>query len=87
MGISNRRELSEFLMLRGWKPETPTALILGASRPQARTWVTKLDELDQIPLPPTNLPGTLVIGEVVSLAEHIAIENPLFFTLEKGIPV
>ena len=87
MAISSRRELSEFLMLRGWNPETPTALILGASRPQAATWVTNLAELDQIPIPPTNLPGTLVIGEVVSLAERIATEKPLFFTLEKGIPV
>ena len=87
MGISSRRELSEFLILRGWNPETPTALILGASRPQAATWVTNLAELDQIPLTPTNLPGTLVIGEVVSLADRIAIENPPFLTLEKGVPV
>jgi len=100
MGVANRGELSEFLMLQGWKPETPAALILGASTPQAATWVSQLSELGQIPLPVTNapgnapgdVPGTLVIGEVVSLADRIAIadrvaiEDPLFLALEKGVP-
>jgi len=90
MGLASRRELSEFLIQRGWKPETPAALILGASTPQAATWVSNLNELAQIPLPasngPGNVPGTLVIGEVVSLAGRIAIEDPVFFALEKGVP-
>ena len=45
-----------------------------------------LSELGQIPLPPTSVPGTLVIGEVVSLADRIAQEDPLFYALEKGVP-
>ena len=89
MGVANRPDLSEFLMLRGWRPDTPAALILGASTPQAATWVSPLSELDQIPLPasngPGNVPGTLVIGEVVSLADRIGIEDPLFLALEKGV--
>jgi uroporphyrin-III C-methyltransferase/precorrin-2 dehydrogenase/sirohydrochlorin ferrochelatase len=86
MGVANRGGLAEFLIRCGWRAETPAALIFGASTAESTTWVSSLEELDQIPVPPANPPGTLVIGDVVSLADRIAIGDPMLVALEKGVP-
>jgi len=86
MGLAQRRSIVQFLIARGWQPETPAALVLAASTPRSTTWLGSLKEMSEMPLEPTDAPGTLVIGEVVSLADRIAIARHLHPALEKGVP-
>ena len=87
MGVTHRRALAEFLIHQGWRSDTPAALVLAASTPEASTLVSRLDEIGRFPLLPTDAPGTLVIGDVVSLADRISIAEHLHPALEKGVPV
>jgi uroporphyrin-III C-methyltransferase/precorrin-2 dehydrogenase/sirohydrochlorin ferrochelatase len=68
MGVSTRAAIASRLVARGWSPETPAAVLLGASSEDAFTWTGPLRELGSASLPPgTELPGTLVVGEVAAL--------------------
>lgn len=68
MGLGTRGRLTELLLAAGWDPATPAAALLAASTPEAFTWVGTLAELPAADLPGSRSPGTLVIGQVVSLA-------------------
>jgi uroporphyrin-III C-methyltransferase/precorrin-2 dehydrogenase/sirohydrochlorin ferrochelatase len=73
MGVKQRGQIAARLIARGWSATTPAALLFGASQPGSFTRHTTLSELvatggDDIA---TELPGVLVIGEVVSLAAVI----------------
>ena len=73
MGIKLRGQIAAHLIARGWPAATPAALLFGASQPGSFTRHTTLGELvatggEDIA---TELPGVLVIGEVVSLAAVI----------------
>jgi uroporphyrin-III C-methyltransferase/precorrin-2 dehydrogenase/sirohydrochlorin ferrochelatase len=68
MGLGTRAATSRVLLERGWAPATPAAMLLGASTAAARTWVGTLADLGLAPLPDPDLPGTVVVGDVVSLA-------------------
>jgi len=72
MGIATRARLAGLLLRAGWPPATPAAALLAASTPQAHTWLGTLADLALAPLPDSRAPGTLVIGEVVSLATATA---------------
>jgi uroporphyrin-III C-methyltransferase/precorrin-2 dehydrogenase/sirohydrochlorin ferrochelatase len=72
MGIGTRGRLVDLLLKAGWSPDTPAAVLLAASTPQAHTWLGTLAALPAAQLPDTHAPGTLVIGEVVSLARAAA---------------
>jgi uroporphyrin-III C-methyltransferase/precorrin-2 dehydrogenase/sirohydrochlorin ferrochelatase len=74
MGLGTRARLVEQLLAVGWSGTTPAAVMLAASTPRAHTWVGTLAELPDAPLPDLDAPGTLVIGQVVSLAA--ASEDP-----------
>jgi uroporphyrin-III C-methyltransferase/precorrin-2 dehydrogenase/sirohydrochlorin ferrochelatase len=68
MGVASRGAIAERLVARGWAPETPAAVLLGASSDGAFTWTGTLRELGAAALPPgTDLPGTLVVGAVAAL--------------------
>jgi uroporphyrin-III C-methyltransferase/precorrin-2 dehydrogenase/sirohydrochlorin ferrochelatase len=69
MGLGTRARLVEVLREAGWSAATPAAVILAASTPQARTWTGTLAQLPAAPLDGSPMPGTLVIGSVVALAE------------------
>jgi uroporphyrin-III C-methyltransferase/precorrin-2 dehydrogenase/sirohydrochlorin ferrochelatase len=71
MGLAARGAIAAFLRARGWDPATPAAILLGASQPDGQTVTTTLAELGEIVLD-SDLPGLLVIGPVVSLAQVIA---------------
>jgi len=76
MGVKLRGQIAARLIAHGWSPDTPAALLFGASQPGSITQITTLGELAQPtattpPLPATELPAVLVIGEVVSLADVI----------------
>ena len=69
MGLANRGAIAARLLARGWDPETPAAVVLGASTADAATWRGPLRELGVAPLPsPQDLPGVLVVGAVAALA-------------------
>lgn len=68
MGLATRGDTASLLLARGWSPGTPVAVLLGASTEAARTWFGTLSDLGQAALSAEGLPGTIVIGDVVSLA-------------------
>jgi uroporphyrin-III C-methyltransferase/precorrin-2 dehydrogenase/sirohydrochlorin ferrochelatase len=70
MGLAQREGIAARLKARGWSPDTPAAVALGASSPEASTWRGTLGELAGAPLPGPagSLPGTLVVGAVAALA-------------------
>ncbi len=70
MGLVNRSAIAALLLERGWSPATPAAVCLAASGPEQATWTGRLDELAS-DMDTGNSPGTIVIGEVVSLAQQI----------------
>jgi uroporphyrin-III C-methyltransferase/precorrin-2 dehydrogenase/sirohydrochlorin ferrochelatase len=78
MGLAQRSAIAAALVARGWEPGTPCAVLLGASTPQASTWMGTLDGLGAAAIPPvaSDAPGTLVIGEVVSVGAVLAAEEP-----------
>jgi uroporphyrin-III C-methyltransferase/precorrin-2 dehydrogenase/sirohydrochlorin ferrochelatase len=75
MGLSTRAKLSALLIDRGWRRETPAAMVLDASLPTARTWIGTLAQVGAAVIPEecADAPGALCIGEVVSLAEQIQL--------------
>jgi uroporphyrin-III C-methyltransferase/precorrin-2 dehydrogenase/sirohydrochlorin ferrochelatase len=81
MGVAARKEIAESLLARGWDAQTPCALLAGASTPDESQWFGSLSALGEAPAPQEHLPGTLVIGAVVSLAATLAAPH-----LSQGAP-
>jgi uroporphyrin-III C-methyltransferase / precorrin-2 dehydrogenase / sirohydrochlorin ferrochelatase len=75
MGVARIAALAGRLIARGWARETPAALVVDASMPRQQAWRGTLDDLaggryrDVIGSPAG--PGTIVVGEVVSVAETL----------------
>jgi siroheme synthase len=77
MGVAARGAIAERLVRRGWDPETPAAVILGASSPGASRWTGPLRDLAAAPLPADReLPGTLVVGAVAALGLPVVTDLP-----------
>jgi uroporphyrin-III C-methyltransferase/precorrin-2 dehydrogenase/sirohydrochlorin ferrochelatase len=73
MGVSTRARLAAALLRRGWDPTTPAALVWGAGGPDQQAWRGRLAALgDADAAAAGDLPGTIVIGDVVDLAGAIA---------------
>ena len=73
MGVNTRAQIAGRLVARGWSNATPAALLFAASTPDARTWIGTLGDLVAgAPLQLPESPGTLVVGDVVSLAAALA---------------
>ncbi len=74
MGLASRSPLSRLLISRGWKATTPAAVCLAAGTTHAHTWIGTLDTLDAatVAMDHADAPGTIVIGEVVSVGAAIA---------------
>jgi uroporphyrin-III C-methyltransferase/precorrin-2 dehydrogenase/sirohydrochlorin ferrochelatase len=70
MGVRTRGAIAQRLIERGWRPSTPAAIVYGASHPGSITWIGELSTLGDAELA-TELPGVIVVGDVVSLAEQI----------------
>jgi uroporphyrin-III C-methyltransferase/precorrin-2 dehydrogenase/sirohydrochlorin ferrochelatase len=73
MGLRSRREIARRLVQRGWDGNTPAAMILGASHRGAVRWLGTLNGLADAAVDP-ELPGVIVVGAVVTLADQIANE-------------
>jgi len=73
MGLASRGPLSKLLVSCGWQGATPAAICLAAGTAQAYTWIGTLDALGAAPIEAEHAgaPGTIVIGEVVSVAADL----------------
>jgi uroporphyrin-III C-methyltransferase / precorrin-2 dehydrogenase / sirohydrochlorin ferrochelatase len=75
MGVARSAGLAGRLLAQGWAPRTPAALIVDGSRATQQVWRGTLDDLAReratIVSSGRPSPGTLVIGEVVSVAEAL----------------
>lgn len=76
MGIGARQAIADLLLSTGWSGETPAAIVYGAGTRDSSTWAGSLRELGSSPHPPTDAPGTIVIGQVVTLASVLAAASP-----------
>lgn len=72
MGLASRGAIASLLIHRGWPARTPAAIVLGAAHAGAHTWTGTLGELAAAELPDTGAPGTIVIGDVVTVAEDVS---------------
>jgi uroporphyrin-III C-methyltransferase/precorrin-2 dehydrogenase/sirohydrochlorin ferrochelatase len=66
MGVGARATLAAALLARGWRPETPAALLCAASTPEAWSWTGTLSGVGAA-TPPPGLAGVLIVGETVSV--------------------
>jgi uroporphyrin-III C-methyltransferase/precorrin-2 dehydrogenase/sirohydrochlorin ferrochelatase len=72
MGLARTAALASRLLDRGWARETPAAVIVDASSSGQQVWRGTVGELaDGASDVPVAAPGTIVVGEVVSLAEAL----------------
>ena len=68
MGLAARARIGARLRQRGWRANTPTAIILSAGTSRMQTWTGTLDELGQADFSTNReAPGTIVVGDVVGL--------------------
>jgi siroheme synthase len=77
MALGSRREIATRLLARGWPKETPSAIVLGAHTPRAWVWSGPIAALGEV-APPNDradLPGLVVVGEVVAIADQIAAQS------------
>jgi uroporphyrin-III C-methyltransferase / precorrin-2 dehydrogenase / sirohydrochlorin ferrochelatase len=74
MGIATRAQLVAHLVARGWSAETPAAIVQGATWNGERRWLGTLGQLAAAALD-GELPGVIVIGQVVDLAHQLAREQ------------
>ncbi len=74
MGLRTRQQIAARLIRRGWRPETPAAVVLAAGTPEMRTWRGRLDQLTRpsLGVDVGDAPGTIVVGRVVELRTLIA---------------
>ena len=86
MGLSSRSAIARLLRDRGWPAATPAAILFAAASEDAAVWRGTLGDLSAADLPEvaTSAPGTIVIGEVVSLADAIAAPSPQGAASEAG---
>jgi uroporphyrin-III C-methyltransferase/precorrin-2 dehydrogenase/sirohydrochlorin ferrochelatase len=77
MGIARIAQLGAHLLGKGWAPATPAAVVSGASTALQRAWRGSLGDLaaGRVPLDARAGAGTIVIGEVVSLAGSASFES------------
>jgi uroporphyrin-III C-methyltransferase/precorrin-2 dehydrogenase/sirohydrochlorin ferrochelatase len=74
MGLSARAAIAAALRQRGWRIDTPAAIVCGATTPDAFTWTGTLAHIDTADIP-AGPPGVIVVGEVVRLREMLQRES------------
>lgn len=69
MALATRASLAHRLIERGWRADTPAAIVAGASTLQMWTWKGMLAALGGVIVPPdrADAPGTIVVGGVAGL--------------------
>lgn len=76
MGLAGAGPIADLMIQRGWPDRTPVGVVLGASTTNAAAWTTTLAGL-RFGIEPVDRegPGTLVIGQVVSLRGVLAVRT------------
>ena len=75
MSIAQQREIARALLTRGWRPATPAAIVLAASRDDAEEWTGTIGSLAAgLGMQDGERPGMIVVGEVVSVREQLAAQ-------------
>jgi uroporphyrin-III C-methyltransferase/precorrin-2 dehydrogenase/sirohydrochlorin ferrochelatase len=75
MGLARIEQIAALLIARGWKTQTPAAVLFGASTADSDVQTTTLGQLEAgLDLSERGAPGTVVIGDVVRLRGAIAVE-------------
>lgn len=77
MGVRTRGRLAATLLDAGWLPDTPVAVVTGASLPDEQQWIGRLDGLRDAPVDRDGVPGTIVVGDVVTLNAGTADNHDL----------
>jgi uroporphyrin-III C-methyltransferase / precorrin-2 dehydrogenase / sirohydrochlorin ferrochelatase len=73
MALRSADSIAQLMIERGWPPRTPVGVVLGASTDTATAWTTTLAGLRYGIEPVDRVgPGTLVIGQVVTLRTVLA---------------
>jgi uroporphyrin-III C-methyltransferase / precorrin-2 dehydrogenase / sirohydrochlorin ferrochelatase len=74
MALAARAEIAARLLERGWPASTSVAIVLGAHTARQWSWTGALRELGAAALPAdrADLPGLLVVGEVVDVSARLA---------------
>jgi uroporphyrin-III C-methyltransferase/precorrin-2 dehydrogenase/sirohydrochlorin ferrochelatase len=73
MSLAQQREIARALLMRGWRPATPAAIVLAASRDDAEEWTGTIGSLAAgLGMQDGERPGMIVVGEVVSVREQLA---------------
>jgi siroheme synthase len=69
MAMGSRAPLIQRLLNRGWRPEVPAAIVVGASTAQMWTWRGTLGAMSAVVVPADSdgAPGTIVVGDVAGL--------------------
>jgi uroporphyrin-III C-methyltransferase / precorrin-2 dehydrogenase / sirohydrochlorin ferrochelatase len=78
MGMARLVPLAGQLIAQGWTPGTPAAVVVAASTPAQRAWRGTLGDMagGHVTLVAEGgTPGTVVIGEVVSVADETRFES------------
>jgi uroporphyrin-III C-methyltransferase/precorrin-2 dehydrogenase/sirohydrochlorin ferrochelatase len=76
MGMVERAAIAARLEAHGWRAATHAAIVCGASTPEAWTWTGTLAEVGAAE-PPADVPGVLVVGEVVRVREALGVARGL----------
>jgi uroporphyrin-III C-methyltransferase / precorrin-2 dehydrogenase / sirohydrochlorin ferrochelatase len=73
MGLGRSAAIASVLIDRGWSRGTAAAIVVDGTRPEQQVWRGTLDDLaaDRVAIE-SNGPGTIVIGEVVTLSVALA---------------
>jgi uroporphyrin-III C-methyltransferase/precorrin-2 dehydrogenase/sirohydrochlorin ferrochelatase len=77
MGVGRRAALARRLVERGWHGSTPAAIVVDASRATQTVWRGTLEDLaaERVDIDQDG-PGTMVIGQVVAVAEEMGERPP-----------
>ncbi|MGC3996120.1 MAG: uroporphyrinogen-III C-methyltransferase [Anaeromyxobacter sp.] len=69
MGLGHRARIAELALARGWRPDTPAAILGGISTREEWRWVGTLDRLAVAQVPErSSAPAILCVGATVGLA-------------------
>ena len=74
MGLTGRGEIASTLMRHGWPATLPAAVVCAASTSDEWIWIGTLDGMGAAPVP-VDVPGVLVIGEVVDVREALSASS------------
>ena len=74
MGLHHRNQIAQTVLTNGWPPTTTCSIITAASTPQMSYWTGRLVDLATLngaSDADTDMPGTIIIGEVVRISAVI----------------